>query len=97
VKLILEEVQMRIPALVILTAITVLTATPTLAQTYSGGYPVCLQHFRWGGSDIECSYTSLAQCQATASGLSAMCQMNPYYARAQAPAGPRYRRQRGAY
>ena len=81
----------------ILTIFAALTAAPAEAQTFGGNYPVCIQQFRWGGSDIECSYTSLAQCNATASGLSAMCLMNPYYAHAQAPAGPRNRRQSAAY
>lgn len=74
---------MRIPALVILAAVTVLTSAPAPAQTYGGNYPVCLQHYRWGGSDIECAFTSLAQCNASASGLSAQCLPNPYYANAQ--------------
>ena len=88
---------MRIAALAILTTVTVLTATPAPAQTFGGNYPVCIQQFRWGGADNpECSFTSLAQCQATASGLKAMCMMNPYYAHAQTPARPRYRH-RGAY
>jgi hypothetical protein len=39
---------MRIPALAILTTVTVLTAAPALAQTYSPDYPVCLQAYRWG-------------------------------------------------
>jgi len=85
---------MRIPALVILTAVTVLTSAPASAQTYGGGYPVCLQHYRWGGSDIECAYTSIAQCNATASGLGAVCLTNPYYANAQMPREPRRRQQR---
>ena len=89
---------MRFPALAILTAVTVLTAAPASAQTFGGNYPVCIQQFRWGGADNpDCSFTSIAQCQATASGLKAMCMENPYYAHAQAPAGPRYRRQRGVY
>jgi hypothetical protein len=79
---------MRIPALVILAAVTVLTSAPALAQTYGGNYPVCLQHYRWGGSDIECAYTSMAQCAATASGLGAVCLANPYYANAQMPRDP---------
>ena len=87
---------MRVAALAILTAVTVVAATPAPAQTYGGGYPVCLQHYRWGGSDIDCSYTSLAQCNATASGLSAVCLTNPYYANARAPTRPRYRH-RGAH
>jgi Tfp pilus assembly protein PilV len=89
---------MRIPALAILAAVAVLTAGEAPAQTYGGNFPFCLQHFRWGGSDnIDCAYSTLAQCNATASGLAAICSANPYLARAQAPAAPRYRRQRGAY
>ena len=88
---------MRIPALAML-VIAVLTATPAPAQTFGGNYPVCIQQFRWGGADNpDCSFTSMAQCRATASGLSAMCLDNPYYARAQAPAGSRYRQPRGGY
>jgi hypothetical protein len=83
-----------IAALAILAAAEVLTAAPAPAQTYGGSYPVCIQRYRWGGSDVDCSYTSFAQCAATASGLSATCLENPYFARAQMPAGPaspRYR------
>jgi Protein of unknown function (DUF3551) len=85
---------MRVPALAILTTVTVLTAAPALAQTYSPDYPVCMQAYRWGGSDIECSFTSLAQCAQTASGLSALCIVNPYFANAQVPRGPDARRHR---
>jgi Protein of unknown function (DUF3551) len=92
---------MRIPALAALAFISstamVSTATPTLAQTYSPDYPVCLQVFRWGGMDIQCSYTSLPQCNQTASGLGAMCFANPYYAGAQIAHGPHDRRQPRAY
>ena len=89
---------MRIPALAILTTVMVLTAAPAPAQTYGGNYPVCLQQFRWGGSrDIYCNYTSMEQCAATASGLPAMCIINPYYASAQAPRDPDYRRPRRGY
>ncbi|HAR27635.1 MAG TPA: hypothetical protein DCS46_25170, partial [Bradyrhizobium sp.] len=28
---------------------------------------------------IDCSFTSLPQCQATASGRSATCSVNPFY------------------
>ena len=72
---------MRIPALPIFTIATVLTATPTLAQTYDPKYPVCLQIYQ-GFTDyyFECAYTSLPQCQMSASGRSAQCIVNPYYA-----------------
>jgi len=79
-----REILMRIPALAILITVTVLTPAPTLAQTYSSDYPVCMQAYRWGGSDIECSYASLAQCAMSASGLSAQCTINPYFAGSQA-------------
>ena len=93
-----EETLMRIPALVILTIFTVLTAAPAMAQTYGGNGPICLQRYQWGGSrSIYCDYSSMAQCQATASGLSAMCVTNPYYSNAQVPRDPAYRPQRRAY
>ena len=88
---------MRIPALAILTTVTVLTAAPTLAQTYSPDYPVCLYAYRWGGSDIECGYTSLAQCAMSASGLGAQCIVNPYFASSQVPRESHYRRHRRVY
>ena len=90
---------MRIPALMMLTIATVVTAAPARAQTYNPDYPVCLQTFGREGGFFECGYTSLAQCGQSASGRSAMCVINPYYdyASAQAPAGPHYRRHRRVY
>ena len=88
---------MRIPSLAILTIAMVLTAAPARAQTYNPDYPVCLQTYGIGGGYIACGYSSLAQCNATASGRAAQCITNPYFASAQAPAGARYRRQRGVY
>ena len=88
---------MRIPAMVILTIAAVLTAALAQAQTYDPDYPVCLQTYGIGGGSISCGYTSLAQCAQSASGRSAQCLVNPYFAGARAPAGPRYRRHRGAY
>lgn len=80
---------MRIPASAILTIATVLTATPTLAQTYDPNYPVCLQIYTgWHDFYFECAYTSLAQCNMSASGRSAQCVVNPYYAKP----GPRKKR-----
>ena len=87
---------MRIPALAILTFATVLTAAPARAQTYDPAYPVCLQVYGIGGDYIECGYTSLAQCQASASGRAATCVMNPYPAVGRS-AQRTDRRQRGVY
>ena len=49
------------------------------AQTYSPDYPVCL-HVYGPATHIECAFTSLAQCDATASGRPAECEVNPFLA-----------------
>jgi Protein of unknown function (DUF3551) len=65
-------------------------AAPAVAQTYAPGYPVCL-HVYGPATYYECRYTSLAQCNASASGRSAQCVVNPYVANAyEEPFGPRY-------
>jgi hypothetical protein len=76
------EILMRILAMTILTVATVLTATAALAQTYDPKYPVCLQVYQ-GREDFyfECAYTTLAQCNMSASGRAAQCVVNPYYVR----------------
>ena len=83
---------MRIPALAILMIFAALTAAPAEAQTFGGNYPVCIQmYLRDGARSIECSYSSLEQCQATASGLAATCLMNPNFSSAREPREPAYR------
>ena len=57
-----------------------LTAAPSHAQTYDPNFPVCLQVYVPRGGYIDCSFTSLPQCQATASGRGAQCYANPYFA-----------------
>jgi hypothetical protein len=86
---------MRIPALAILIVMTVFTASPGEAQMYSPDYPVCLQAYGRNGGYIECAYTSLAQCNQSASGRAAQCIVNPYFANEQGP--PRYRRHPRVY
>ena len=71
---------MRLSACTTLTIATVLVAAPSRAQTYDPSYPVCLQTYGIDGGYIECSFTSLPQCQASASGRSAQCLTNPYFA-----------------
>ena len=61
-------------------ALGMVSTTPAMAQTYYPDYPVCIQITKWGGSYIDCSFTSIAQCKATASGLAAWCFANPYFA-----------------
>jgi hypothetical protein len=86
------EIPMRIPALAMLTMATVAAAPSARAQTYNPAYPVCLQVYQ-GYNDyyFECSYTSLEQCNMSASGRSAQCIVNPYYA-GRKPAAPRPRK-----
>jgi len=90
---------MRIPAFAILATISVLTAPPARAQTFGGNAPVCLHEWEWGGGagTIYCGYSSMAQCNATASGRAAMCLTNPYFASAQVPREPAFRQPRRAY
>ena len=59
-----------------------LLLVPAHAQTYDPRYPVCMKLYAGsmdGGEWIDCSYTSLPQCRATASGRPAMCELNPYF------------------
>ena len=72
---------MRILALAIL-AIGTVSTEPAVAQTYDPAYPVCL-HVYGRASYYECRYTSLPQCNASASGRSAQCDINPYCTGAQ--------------
>ena len=87
---------MRIQALAFLTVATVLTTAPAGAQTFDPAYPVCL-HVYGPVSYYECRYTSLEQCNLSASGRSAQCSVNPYFANAQVPRQRVYRRYRRIY
>ena len=49
-------------------------------------YPFCIRGCDFGAGRGDCSFVSLQQCQATASGRDASCAPNPYY-RADAQAG----------
>ncbi|OAF17730.1 DUF3551 domain-containing protein [Bradyrhizobium neotropicale] len=58
-------------------------------------FPVCMHVYSGGsgggGDWYDCSFTSLPQCRATASGRAASCDLNPYFA---AGEPPRRRRRR---
>ena len=86
---------MRILVLLLLALGTIGTTVPAQAQTYDPNYPVCLQVYQ-GMVDyyFDCSYTSMAQCAASASGRSAQCVVNPYPAKAAAKSGSRRKRSR---
>jgi hypothetical protein len=76
------EILMRTLVLVVLAAGTLLAAAPARAQTYDPSYPVCLHIWDRGANYYECRYSSLPQCNASASGRAAQCVVNPYYANA---------------
>ena len=90
---------MRVLALTILAIGALSAAAPAHAQTYDPDYPVCLHVYGRGASYYECRHTSLAQCNATASGRAAQCDFNPYYAAAEypAPVGHHRRHRRHSY
>jgi hypothetical protein len=87
---------MRRLALAILAIATMSAAGRAAAQTYMPGYPVCLHVYGPVGY-YECRYTSLAQCNTSASGRSAQCLLNPYGASAEEPTARSHRRYRQAY
>ena len=83
---------MRLLTCTILAIGTLLAAAPASAQTYDPKYPVCLQIYGIDGGYIDCSFTSLPQCAASASGRSAQCVVNPYYGGPNAGRGKRQKR-----
>lgn len=90
---------MRPPILILAAIVTLLSAADASAQRYDPNYPVCMHRytggggFGGGGGDyFDCSFTSLPQCRATASGLAATCDVNPYYAFNQPPPRRRHKK-----
>ena len=66
---------MRAARLALMAAGAVSVATPAAA----GEFPYCIKGCDFGGGAGDCSFSSLAQCQATASGRDASCAVNPYF------------------
>jgi len=76
---------MRALALTVLTMGIALAAGQARAQTYDPAFPVCMHVIPWGGGAYyDCTYYTMAQCAASASGRAAQCDLNPYYAGATA-------------
>jgi hypothetical protein len=84
---------MRIQVLAILAIAMISASAPARAQTYGSDYPVCLRVYG-PASYYECRYTSLEQCNLSASGRSAQCVLNPYASNAYQD---RLVRRRGVY
>jgi len=70
-----EEIEMRR----ILAAAAFLTVVGAAAPAAAHDYPYCLQGRSYGYPG-SCSFTSYAQCAATASGTDSACGINPRFA-----------------
>jgi Protein of unknown function (DUF3551) len=89
---------MRILALAILAIATISVTGPARAQKYDPNFPFCMDVVKWGGSTYEdCSFYTLEQCRASASGLGYICGANPYFVGATTSRGRYDRRHRPVY
>jgi len=62
-------------------ALTVMSAS-VKAQMYDPRYPVCMHVYGLQtGERMDCDFTTIAQCQASASARGATCDINPYFVR----------------
>jgi Protein of unknown function (DUF3551) len=64
-----------LPALMVAFAVSAAVAMPAAAREF----PYCIKGCDFGAGAGDCSFSSLAQCQATASGRDASCAANPYF------------------
>jgi len=62
-------------ALMVAGAVSAAIAMPAAAREF----PYCIKGCDFGAGAGDCSFLSLAQCQATASGRDASCAANPYF------------------
>jgi uncharacterized protein DUF3551 len=62
-------------ALMAASAVSAAVAMPAAA----GEFPYCIKGCDFSAGAGDCSFSSLAQCQATASGRDAYCAANPYF------------------
>jgi hypothetical protein len=77
-----EEILMRIPAWAASTILTigmVSAAATARAQTYDPNFPICMHVVQIETSFEDCTYHTMDQCRASASGRAAMCSVNPFY------------------
>jgi hypothetical protein len=62
-----------------LLALMVGCAATAAVPAAAADYPYCIKGCDFGGGAGDCIFSSLAQCQATASGRDASCAANPYF------------------
>jgi len=82
-KIVLRFAVRFVPAALAVGAVAAVGLTPGTALARD--YPFCIKGEHYLEPLGECSFDTLQQCKATASGLRAYCDVNPYYADAQAP------------
>lgn len=63
-------------ALMAVGTLTALNTTPAAARDY----PFCIKGKNYPAGVGDCSFDTYRQCQATASGLFAWCDRNPFFA-----------------
>ena len=61
--------------LALMAAIAMSAAMPAAVREF----PYCIKGCDFGAGAGDCSFSTLAQCQATASGRDASCAANPYF------------------
>ena len=65
------------------------------AQGWDPNSPVCMDVYSREGGYRQCGFTSIPECQASASGRGAECVVNPYYVgNSVQPGVPHHRRHR---
>jgi hypothetical protein len=64
-------------ALMALSSLIAINSTPAAARDY----PYCIKGREWLSPVGDCSFSSYQQCQASASGRLAYCDVNPFYNR----------------
>jgi hypothetical protein len=70
------RLQTMLPAIALAGMLAVANPSPAKAEI---DYPYCMKVYVRGGPYTDCSYSTLAQCQASASGRSALCYLDPFY------------------
>ena len=89
---------MRFLAVAVFTIGTLSAVGQARAQKYDPAFPFCMHVFEPGGGPYEdCTYYTMDQCRASASGRGFTCDPNPYYVGATASRGRHRERYRRGY
>ena len=84
----MRELALTIAGTLVLAGLTVgaaLTAASAPVSAAERDYPFCIKSDDYLSPLGDCRFDTLQQCKATAFGLRAYCDVNPFYADAQVP------------